>query len=329
LTDSNGNVTDRIQYSAYGMVTFRSGTNDTPFQYNGRYGVQTDPNGLLYMRNRYYNPYISRFINADPSGFAGGLNFYSFANGNPISMTDPFGLGAVGEGGGSYWHDVGQVFLGEGDAVVGLATGIVNAASHPIDTINNIGTAVNNAIDNPGQAAQGIGNSIENTFNALTGPDPRAAGQAAGNIIIAGASVAAPFAEVGAVGGAGEIAEEAGSGAGETAKTFDAIGSTGKVGEQWLADNLGGESQVYFKTSQGARYIDQLANGIANESKVGYTSLTPNVQLQIAKDVELLQTQQIQGSTWHFFTSPVTGIGGPSQPLLNALQQAGIKVVIH
>ena len=31
ITDGNGNVTDRIQYSAYGMITLRGGTNDTPF----------------------------------------------------------------------------------------------------------------------------------------------------------------------------------------------------------------------------------------------------------------------------------------------------------
>ncbi len=97
LTDGNGNVTDRFQYSAYGLVTARGGTNDIPFRYNGKYGVQTDPNGLLYMRARYYNPYICRFINADPSGFGGGLNFYAYANGDPISLTDPFGLGANGD----------------------------------------------------------------------------------------------------------------------------------------------------------------------------------------------------------------------------------------
>jgi len=28
------------------------------------------------MRARYYNPYICRFVNADPSGFAGGLNYW-------------------------------------------------------------------------------------------------------------------------------------------------------------------------------------------------------------------------------------------------------------
>ncbi len=39
---------------------------------------------------------------------------------------------------------------------------------------------------------------------------------------------------------------------------FSAIGSTGKIGEQWLSENLGGESQVYFNTSQCGRYVGQL-----------------------------------------------------------------------
>lgn len=94
ITDGSGNVTDRIEYSAYGSLTYRSGTTDTPFLYNGRYGVQTDANGLLYMRARYYNPYLCRFLNPDPVGFAGGLNFYAYADGNPISLIDPFGLSA-------------------------------------------------------------------------------------------------------------------------------------------------------------------------------------------------------------------------------------------
>ncbi len=107
LTDGSGLPTDRIQYSPYGSTLFHAGTTDTPFLYNGRYGVMTDPNGLLYMQARYYNPYLSRFINPDPSGFGGGLNQYAFANGDPISMTDPFGLGAVEAAtGGSWLHDI-------------------------------------------------------------------------------------------------------------------------------------------------------------------------------------------------------------------------------
>ena len=96
LTDGNGNITDRIEYSLYGLITCRAGQTDTPFLFNGRYGVVTDPNGLVYMRARYYNPYLCRFLNADPSGFAGGLNMYAYANGNPVSYLDPSGMGAVG-----------------------------------------------------------------------------------------------------------------------------------------------------------------------------------------------------------------------------------------
>lgn len=110
---------------------------------------------------------------------------------------------------------------------------------------------------------------------------------------------------------------------------YRAIGSTGQVGEEWLVNNLGGQSQVYFNTSQGGRYIDQLANGIANESKVGYQSLTPSISLQISKDAELLNAGRVNGVDWHFFQSPVTGVGGPSQPLFNALQQNGFNVIIR
>ncbi len=97
LSGDNGVPTDRVEYSLYGLTTYRAGTNDTPFLFNGQYGVQTDTNGLLYMRSRYYNPYLCRFINPDPSGFAGGLNLYAYAKGNPVSYADPFGLGALGE----------------------------------------------------------------------------------------------------------------------------------------------------------------------------------------------------------------------------------------
>ncbi len=105
LTDGNGNVTDRMEYSLYATMTYHVGTSDTPFLFNGRYGVQTDPNGLLYMRARYYNPFLCRFINPDPTGFAGGLNFYTFANGNPISLLDPFGLAA--------WYDTWGAWVGQ------------------------------------------------------------------------------------------------------------------------------------------------------------------------------------------------------------------------
>jgi RHS repeat-associated protein len=97
-TDDSGNVIGRAAYSAYGLTTFSEDDMATPFRYNGQAGVQTDPNGLLNMRARYYSPYLMRFLNADPIGFSGGSNWFVYADGNPISKSDPFGLVTIGFG---------------------------------------------------------------------------------------------------------------------------------------------------------------------------------------------------------------------------------------
>ena len=64
--------------------------------YNGRDGVVTDDNGLIYMRARYYSPELRRFVNADiligNIVDSTSLNRYSYVNGNPVSFIDPFGL---------------------------------------------------------------------------------------------------------------------------------------------------------------------------------------------------------------------------------------------
>ena len=53
---------------------------------------QQDASGLLYRRNRYYDPTSGRFSQEDPMGLAAGLNMYGFATGDPVSYSDPFGL---------------------------------------------------------------------------------------------------------------------------------------------------------------------------------------------------------------------------------------------
>lgn len=71
-TDGNGQEIGRAEYSAYGVMVRRSGDMDTPFLFNGQLGVQTDSNGLLNMRARYYSPYLMRFLNSGPIGFSCG-----------------------------------------------------------------------------------------------------------------------------------------------------------------------------------------------------------------------------------------------------------------
>jgi len=63
----------------------------------------TDSNGLVYMRARYYSPDMRRFVNADivagKLSNAITLNRFAYANGNPVSFVDPFGLSAERSGG--------------------------------------------------------------------------------------------------------------------------------------------------------------------------------------------------------------------------------------
>ncbi|MEV2908007.1 RHS repeat-associated core domain-containing protein [Paenibacillus larvae] len=80
----------------YGELLRKTGDTKQPFLYNGRDGVVTDDNGLYYMRARYYNPDIKRFINRDvltgSISVGQSLNRYAYVNGNPVSYVDPFGL---------------------------------------------------------------------------------------------------------------------------------------------------------------------------------------------------------------------------------------------
>ena len=98
ITNASGNITDTFAYDTYGKLLSRTGTNKVIFGYNGRDGVVTDDNGLIYMRARYYSPAMKRFINADivEGGISNAitLNRYAYANGNPVSNVDPFGLSA-------------------------------------------------------------------------------------------------------------------------------------------------------------------------------------------------------------------------------------------
>ena len=99
ITDKDGKITNRYEYGVYGNLTAKNSDNKE-FLYNGEYGVITDENNLYYMRSRYYNPVIKRFINRDivagEMTNSKSLNRFAYVQGNPVSYTDPFGLSPSG-----------------------------------------------------------------------------------------------------------------------------------------------------------------------------------------------------------------------------------------
>ena len=144
ITDISGNITDTFAYDTYGKLVSRTGTSDVIFCYNGRDGVVTDKNGLLYMRARYYSPDMKRFINADIVAGAISnaitLNRFAYANGNPVSFVDPFGL--------SVWSWIKDKYNDAKDWVSDTANDVKDWA---VDTYNSAKDAVvetyNNAKD--------------------------------------------------------------------------------------------------------------------------------------------------------------------------------------
>ncbi|NTW40637.1 MAG: hypothetical protein HGA44_12245 [Cellulomonadaceae bacterium] len=80
-----------------------------------------------------------------------------------------------------------------------------------------------------------------------------------------------------------------------------------------------------LQTTAGVRRVDVLTQElVAIESKVGRTSLTAATQAQLTKDALLLENGDVAAVEWVFSRSAVTGKVGPTGPLAEALDSAGI-----
>ena len=82
-----GTITKNYIYDAFGNEQYTM-ADSNPFRYCGEYADRET--GLLYLRNRYYDPSTGRFITEDP--IQDGNNWYVYANNNPVMYIDPWGL---------------------------------------------------------------------------------------------------------------------------------------------------------------------------------------------------------------------------------------------
>ena len=128
ILDSSGNVVVKYIYDAWGnhAVVNASGEdigdathigNRNPIRYRGYY-YDTET-GLYYLKTRYYDPEVGRFITIDDISYLdpdtiNGLNLYAYCGNNPVMRVDPNGT--------SWWSDFWKTAFGLlcGLALVGL-----------------------------------------------------------------------------------------------------------------------------------------------------------------------------------------------------------------
>lgn len=106
IVDNAGNVVNNYEYDEWGNITSQTETIENPFKYAGEYFDKET--GLYYLRARYYDPTIGRFISED--SFPGeandplSLNLYTYAHNNPVNLFDPSGHEAASPDGTSGRH---------------------------------------------------------------------------------------------------------------------------------------------------------------------------------------------------------------------------------
>jgi len=99
LTNGLGAVTDSYFYDAFGNSIVSTGGSGNAYLFAGE--QRDGETGLDYLRARYYDPLVGRFVSAD--AYEGTLNDpmslhdYQYAHANPVVNTDPSGYFSIGE----------------------------------------------------------------------------------------------------------------------------------------------------------------------------------------------------------------------------------------
>ncbi len=117
LADASGTVAKTYDYDAFGNEKNPDAQDPNPFRYCGEYFDKE--NGRYYLRARYYDSVIGRFIQQDEWDYSSpgdplSLNLYTYVKANPVVIVDPTGHFGV---------PLIAVFAGVGAAVGGIIAG--------------------------------------------------------------------------------------------------------------------------------------------------------------------------------------------------------------
>jgi RHS repeat-associated protein len=82
--DASGTLQEQAAYSPFGTQSIQSGTDVSPFGFQGSY---TDAGtGYLYLIDRYYDPGTDQFLSIDPDVMDTGQP-YAFTGDDPLNAT--------------------------------------------------------------------------------------------------------------------------------------------------------------------------------------------------------------------------------------------------
>lgn len=88
ITGSSGEIKNRYEYDAFGVLQNSREEFHNRILYTGQQYDQTS--GQYYLRARFYNPVLGRFVQEDE--YRGdGLNLYAYCKNNPVVYYDPSG----------------------------------------------------------------------------------------------------------------------------------------------------------------------------------------------------------------------------------------------
>jgi len=194
LSDQLGLPEAVYGYDAWGNLLEEFGNIPNRFLFTGQ--ELDDFTGFYYLRARWYDPSVGRFLNKDP--FAGLViaprttNRFTYASNNPINFVDPSGLWVIGLGfegkagallGASvkgffvvdnYGHQGFAASVGGGlFSSVSLTAGgtmiILPRTSATIDAVSGLGSYSLGATVNAGVGDIGVSALIDPSFSSLKG----------------------------------------------------------------------------------------------------------------------------------------------------------------
>jgi RHS repeat-associated protein len=156
MTNSSGSVVDSYSYLPFGEKLTSIAGVPNPYTYVGEFGVMDEGSGLYFMRNRWYNPALGRFVQLDPIGFTSDSNLYRYAANSPLRFIDPSGTAITTAG-----------VLNAGNHVLNLAGSLPGGAGIIVNAVN-LPLSINSALNaNKHQDTLGV---IHDTAMAITRP---------------------------------------------------------------------------------------------------------------------------------------------------------------